>query len=115
MTRYRNVEWLRVRCRVAKALANFDLFVANFGIAPSIRRQVTSGERFVTPQAMRSLWPTTIPGAPGNVAPATCIPGDESSVKYQILGAEAGMCGSLASSGLPETVRLPETTQLLLA
>ena len=30
-------------------------------------------------------------------------------------GAAAGMCGSLANRGLPETVRLPETTQLLLA
>jgi len=33
----------------------------------------------------------------------------------QIPGAAAGICGSLASRGFPETVRLPETTQLLLA
>ena len=42
VTRYSHVERLGVRCRVAKALANLDLFVANFGIAPAIRRQVTS-------------------------------------------------------------------------
>src|ERR1044071_7907555 len=34
---------------------------------------------------------------------------------YQMEGADAGRCGSLASRGLPEAVRLPETTQLLLA
>src|SRR2546428_6448736 len=34
---------------------------------------------------------------------------------YQMLGAKGGKCGSFASSGLPEAVSLPETTQLLLA
>src|ERR1044072_1906260 len=34
---------------------------------------------------------------------------------YQMEGAEDGRCGSLASRGLPEAVRLPLTTQLLLA
>src|SRR5438105_3428374 len=34
---------------------------------------------------------------------------------YQIDGALAARCGSFASRGLPLTVRLPLTTQLLLA
>ncbi len=34
---------------------------------------------------------------------------------YQIDGADGRKCGSFASNGLPETVRLPLITQLLLA
>src|SRR5687768_15255416 len=64
---------------------------------------------------MYSLCPRVIPGAPGKVTPATCTPGADNSVMYQMLGANEGRCGSFASSGLPDAVRLPETTQLLLA
>ena len=46
---------------------------------------------------------------------ATLPDGDERLTKYQIGGCVFRKCGSLASRGLPSTVRLPETTQLLLA
>src|SRR5688572_25555988 len=64
---------------------------------------------------MYSLCPRVIPGAPGKVTPATCTPGADKWVMYQMLGANEGRCGSFARSGLPDAVRLPETTQLLLA
>src|SRR5581483_2045343 len=41
--------------------------------------------------------------------------GDFRFTRYQIDGADAARCGSLASRGFPEAVCLPLTTQLLLA
>jgi hypothetical protein len=63
---------------------------------------------------MCSLWPMMMPGAPGAVTPATLTPGAFRCAMCQIEGADGGRCGSLASKGLPEAVRLPLTTQLLL-
>src|SRR5882762_3779708 len=57
----------------------------------------------------------TTPGSPGEVTPATRTPGALRWTMYQIEGALAGRCGSLASKGFPEAVCLPLTTQLLLA
>src|SRR5918911_1267599 len=75
----------------------------------------TSGPTLVKPHAIDALWPMTMPGSPGVVTPATRTPGALRCIMYQIEGADAGRCGSLASSGLPDAVREPATTQLLLA
>src|SRR5436190_1330688 len=64
---------------------------------------------------MDPLWPSTIPGTPGNVTPETRISGVDRCVRYQMPGADGARCGSFARMGLPSAVRLPETTQLLLA
>src|SRR5688572_32365787 len=55
------------------------------------------------------------PGNPADVTPAIRTPGALRCVMYQIEGADGRRWGSFASSGLPETVRLPLITQLLLA
>ena len=79
---------------------------------------MTSGSRFVIPQAMSRLWPITTPGMPAKVNPLTskghssftvlqCSP-----IWCQMPGMVTFRCGSLASSGLPETVCSPETAQL---
>src|SRR5262245_57384988 len=57
----------------------------------------------------------TIPTTPGGVTPATRNPAPLRRVMYQIDGAVGDRWGSLARRGLPVTVRLPATTQLLLA
>ena len=71
---------------------------------------MTSGSRFVIPQAMSRLWPITTPGTPAKVNPLTSNGHSSSTVVQcspiwsQMPGIEALRCGSLASSGLPETV-----------
>ena len=69
------------------------------------------------PQAMSALWPMTTPGRPEKEKPATSN-GQASSTCvqcrptwYQMLGMPGARCGSLASSGRPDSVCVPETTQ----
>ena len=81
----------------------------------STYRSCTSVIRFVSPQAMRALWPITTPGEPGSVAPTTFSRPPSRWARYQVDGSRAPRCGSLASIGLPVEVRAPDTTQLLLA
>src|SRR6185369_1483195 len=57
----------------------------------------------------------TTPGTPAVATPATRTPGALKLIMCQIDGAVGRRCGSLASNGLPVTVRFPLTTQLLLA
>src|SRR6266702_7365313 len=64
------------------------------------------------PQAMRSLWPMTIPGANGSEAPEAWRPGAERWHSYHIEGVRIARWGSLASNGRPVALRAPETTQL---
>ena len=67
---------------------------------------------------MSRLWPITTPGMPAKVKPLTSKGQSASTVRqcrpiwYQTPGIEVLRCGSLASSGLPEAVCSPETTQL---
>src|SRR5579862_6908682 len=56
----------------------------------------------------------TMPGTPGRVNPSAFQPGTPSCTRYQISGVDSERCVSLASSGLPEAVCVPSTTQLLL-
>ncbi len=71
------------------------------------------------PQAMSWLWPMTTPGMPEKVYPATSYGQDALTllqcrpIWYQSDGICGARCGSLASSGLPVVVYLPETTQEL--
>src|SRR5260221_6265465 len=51
-------------------------------------------------------------GTPGSVPPTTLPRGVETWAKYQIEGACKPRCGSLARSGLPVSLRAPDTTQL---
>src|SRR5439155_18915186 len=80
-------------------------------------RSVTSGPRLVKPHATRSLWPTTTPGTPANVVPATSNGQSLPTVRqcrpiwYHTDGTAGPRCGSSASSGLPVTEREPATTQ----
>ena len=66
----------------------------------------------VSPQAMKRLRPIAMAGAPGSVAPMTSKSPAERCARYQSEGIWAPRCGSLASSGLPEAVIVPSTTQL---
>jgi hypothetical protein len=96
------------------------------GLMRSMYRSCTSGPTFVTPHAIRSLWPTMTHGVPGNEKPRTWngepafLPGWASvavharSISYQIEGIWMPRCGSLARIGLPLAVRDPAMTQLLL-
>ena len=74
----------------------------------------------VKPQATPEVRPSTTAGKPGKVAPITSSAGHGPSAgackcaKYQMAGALSARCGSLASKGLPLTVRVPGMTQLLL-
>src|SRR5260221_9730125 len=56
----------------------------------------------VRPHAMRLLRPSTTPGSPGIVAPATVSVGVSIAARYHSAGARSVRCGSLASSGLPD-------------
>ena len=67
------------------------------------------------PHAIRSLCPMITPLTPGILTPATRMPGAVKCTRYQIPGTVGARCGSFDNSGLPEAVRLPLTTQLLLA
>src|SRR4051812_16127598 len=72
----------------------------------------------VNPQAMRWLWPTTTYGTPGMVKPATSNAAPVFAVamvrwaSYQTFGMRCTRCMSLESSGFPDVVCAPETTQL---
>src|SRR6185312_9301247 len=75
-------------------------------------RSCTSGFRLVNPQAMRWLWPTTMKGNPGRENPSISKSPEWSCSSYHTPGTWCGKCISFESSGLPETVCAPETTQL---
>src|ERR1041385_1479384 len=79
----------------------------------STNRSCTSGLRLVNPQAMRWLCPTLMKGRPGREKPSTLKSPEWSCTSYHTPGTRCGKCISLESSGLPETVCAPETTQLL--
>ena len=53
-------------------------------------------------------------GAPGSVTPATSRPAATTWASYQMAGISTCRWGSLASSGRPVAVRMPDSTQLLL-
>src|SRR5216683_1514788 len=80
-----------------------------------MKRSSMSLSVVVKPQPMRWLWARTMKGAPGEVAPARCSAGVSMRARYQMSGVAKPRCGSLASSGLPETLCLPSTTQLFEA
>src|SRR6476646_3036559 len=77
-----------------------------------MKRSCTSGLRFVNPQAMRWLCPTLMKGSPGREKPSTLKSPEWSCTSYQTPGTRCGKCISFDSSGLPETVCAPESTQL---
>src|ERR1700704_2303554 len=77
-----------------------------------MNRSCTSGFRLVKPQAMRWLCPTLMKGRPGSEKPSTLKSPEWSCTSYQTPGTRSGRCISFESSGLPETVCAPETTQL---
>src|SRR5262245_65667256 len=61
---------------------------------------------------MKRLRPSATAGAPGSVAPMTSKSGADRCARYQVEGTRVPRCGSLASSGFPEAVSVPSTTQL---
>src|SRR5215469_13309970 len=66
-------------------------------------------------QATWALWPKWLnPGTPGIDNPSTSQPGQEMWPWTYTFGISSGRCGSPASSGSPEAVRLPASAQLLL-
>src|SRR3954463_2235448 len=67
----------------------------------------------VSPHAMYLLRPIATAGAPGSVAPITSKSPADRCARYHSDGICAPRCGSLASSGLPDAVIVPSTTQLL--
>src|SRR6185312_15976306 len=77
-----------------------------------MNRSCTSGLRLVNPQAMRWLCPTLMKGRPGREKPSTLKSPEWSCTSNHTPGTRCGKCISLESSGLPETVCAPETTQL---
>src|SRR6476619_5214475 len=77
-----------------------------------MNKSCTSGLRLVNPQAMRWLCPTLMKGRPGREKPSTLKSPEWSWTSYHTPGTRCGKCISLESSGLPETVCAPETTQL---
>src|SRR6476646_3087273 len=68
---------------------------------------------------MSALWPMTIPGMPEKPNPARSQGhswltfAQRRPIWCQTLGRLAPRCGSLASSGIPDSVRSPETTHEL--
>src|SRR5215475_4432540 len=62
---------------------------------------------------MNRLRPMTTAGVPGSVAPMTSNSPAERCARYHNDGICASRCGSLARSGLPDSVIVPSTTQLL--
>src|SRR5690349_12609908 len=66
----------------------------------------------VKPQAIRRLWPTITNGCPGRLTPATSKSPERRCTSYQKFGIWWPRCISFESSGFPETVCAPETTQL---
>src|SRR6476660_8023893 len=77
-----------------------------------MHRSCTSGLRLVNPQAMRWLCPTLMKGSPGREKPSILKSPEWSCTSYHTPGTRWGKCISLESSGLPETVCAPESTQL---
>src|SRR5271157_52832 len=73
----------------------------------------TFGPKLVNPQAMERLCPTMTNGTPGSVTPATSKSPAVRWASYQTLGICKSRCISLESSGLPDAVCAPDTTQLL--
>ena len=65
------------------------------------------------PQPIVPLWPRTTAGEPGEVAPRMSKPGPVSRARYQMPGKVRARCGSLASSGLPDSEWAPDTTHSL--
>src|SRR5438270_4211171 len=61
---------------------------------------------------MRWLCPTLMNGTPGREKPSMLKSPEWSCSSYQTPGTRCGRCISFESSGLPETVCAPETTQL---
>ena len=78
-----------------------------------MKRSCTSGPVLVKPQASARLRPSSGKGSPGSVAPTTSNSGVEMCARYQTLGISSRRCGSFASSGLPDSVCSPLTTQAL--
>src|SRR6185437_8358533 len=72
----------------------------------------TVGPMLVKPQAIRRLWPTITNGCPGRLTPATSKSPECRCTSYHKLGIWCPRCISFESSGFPETVCAPETTQL---
>src|SRR6476646_11764214 len=77
-----------------------------------MNKSCTSGLRLVNPQAMRWLCPTLMKGSPGREKPSTLKSPEWSCTSYHTPGTRCGKCISFDSSGLPETVCAPESTQL---
>src|SRR6476469_8216835 len=77
-----------------------------------MNRSCTSGFRLVNPQAMRWLCPTLMNGRPGREKPSMLKSPEWSCSSYHTPGTRCGKCMSFESSGLPETVCAPDTTQL---
>src|SRR5262245_4639302 len=67
----------------------------------------------VSPQAMNLLRPMTTAGVQGRVAPMTSNSPEDTCARYHNAIICASRCGAFASSGLPEAVIVPSTTQLL--
>src|SRR5690606_39342955 len=67
----------------------------------------------VMPQPSLPLKPATTAGTPAMVTPAAWNFGERSCTKFQYDGIDSGRWVSLAISGLPLRVRLPEIAQLL--
>src|SRR3990170_3656650 len=68
----------------------------------------------VMPQATRGVRPKKTAGSPAYAVPATSNEPPERCASYQHETAPKAMWGSLATIGLPDAVRVPATTQLLL-
>src|SRR5882672_12405138 len=79
----------------------------------SMKRSWVSLVVVVIDHARLSLCPSTTVGTPGSVPPTTLPAGVDTCARYQSAGACNPRCGSLASSGLPLSLRDPATTQLL--
>jgi hypothetical protein len=88
------------------------------GSAVSTKRSWTSGPVFVTPHAIRALWPRITPGALANETPATSYgqaaetTRQWSAFMYQMLGICTPRWGSLARSAFPVALFAGPTTQL---
>src|SRR5450759_781110 len=84
-----------------------------------MKRSSTSGPTFVTPQAIRALWPRITAGTPGKLTPSTSYgqadetPRQRRPFMYQMLGIWIPRCGSLARSAWPVALLDGATTQSL--
>ena len=80
---------LMTSLKVSKAAQPFGVWYCDgsSGLMRSRYRSCTSGEVLVKPQATRSFWPSTTPGKPGIVAPATFKSGASMRARYHKAGA----------------------------